>query len=72
MKYLMKLDALAAKEGDQGMQWFNEIGILCSFTEQIMKEEIDSLSRLVTLHLHIEVILRILFSSIQASFVSLT
>lgn len=50
LKYLMKLDALASKEGDQGIRWFNEAELLSSVTEQVMKAEVDSLTKYVIRH----------------------
>ena len=47
LRYLMKLDALASKEGDQGIRWFNETGKLSAVTEQVMKVEAESLAKYV-------------------------
>lgn len=49
LRYLMKLDALASKEGDQGIRWFNETGKLSAVTEQVMKVEAESLAKYVVL-----------------------
>ena len=42
---LMKLDALASREGDQGIRWFNETGLLSVVTDRVSKTEADSLSQ---------------------------
>ncbi|KAI5117227.1 hypothetical protein M0805_001585 [Coniferiporia weirii] len=43
LSYLMKLDVLALREGDQGMRWFNDIGLMSTVTEQVAKTEINSI-----------------------------
>lgn len=44
LSYLMKLDALASQEGDQGIRWFNDTGFMSIVAEQISKTEVDCLS----------------------------
>lgn len=44
LSYLMKLDALASQEGDQGIRWFNDTGLMSVVAEQISKTEVDCLS----------------------------
>lgn len=43
LKYLMKLDAFAASEGDSGIRWFNDIGLMSIIADQIFKAEVDAL-----------------------------
>ncbi|EJD02730.1 uncharacterized protein FOMMEDRAFT_156063 [Fomitiporia mediterranea MF3/22] len=44
LSYLMKLDSLAKEEGDQGIRWFNETGLMTTVTDRISKTEAESLS----------------------------
>lgn len=39
LTYLMKLDELASQEGDKGIRWFSDVGLMCSVAEQILKTE---------------------------------
>ena len=43
LKYLMKLDAFASSEGESGIRWFNDIGLMSIIADQIFKAEIDAL-----------------------------
>lgn len=45
LSYLMKLDALASREGDQGIRWFNDTGIMSATADRIFTTEADSLSQ---------------------------
>ncbi|THH05353.1 hypothetical protein EW145_g4857 [Phellinidium pouzarii] len=44
LSYLMKLDVLAFQEGDQGLRWFNDTGLMSMIADQITKTEADSIS----------------------------
>lgn len=44
LKYLMKLDAFAASEGDSGIRWFNDIGLMSIVADQVFKTEVDVLT----------------------------
>ena len=44
LSYLMKLDKLASAEGDHGIRWFNDTGLLNAVTDRISKVEADALS----------------------------
>ncbi|KAL5523559.1 hypothetical protein ACEPAG_7732 [Sanghuangporus baumii] len=44
LSYLMKLDNLASSEGDQGIRWFNDTGLINAVTDRISKAEVDALS----------------------------
>ncbi|KAH8119036.1 hypothetical protein DFH11DRAFT_1686038 [Phellopilus nigrolimitatus] len=44
LAYLMKLDVLASQEGDTGLRWFNDLGLISAVTERVAKAEIDSLT----------------------------
>lgn len=39
LTYLMKLDELASQEGDKGIRWFSDVGLMCSVAERILKTE---------------------------------
>ena len=44
LKYLMKLDSFAASEGDSGIRWFNDIGLMSIVADQVFKAEVDALT----------------------------
>ncbi len=39
LAYLMKLDELASHEGDKGIRWFSDVGLISSAAEIILKTE---------------------------------
>ena len=43
LEYLMKLDSLAVMEGNQGIRWFNDLGLMTTITENITRTEANSL-----------------------------
>lgn len=45
LSYLMKLDSLAVQEGDLGIRWFNDIGMMSSIAEQVAKVESESVAK---------------------------
>lgn len=47
--YLMKLDGLASQEGDDGIRWFNDIGLMCGIAERVLEVETASIAKRVIL-----------------------
>ena len=45
LSYLMRLDSLAMLEGDKGIRWFNDIGLMSSVAERVAQTESESVAK---------------------------
>lgn len=50
LAYLMKLDALMVREGDKGIRWFSDVGLMSAVVEKIVKSESDAVLSCVASH----------------------